>query len=356
MAVDKPFTLSLQDARAVLATADRCRRIVSVFQNRRWDSDYLGIKRVIDDGLIGGLSTSNPTSTGSAPTRDRWRENPARVQDCGSTSAPPGRSGPATVRPARRGLPTSPACVRDLAPMTGRMSSLDYPRRRVVLHASMLAAARAPVRRARHCRHSGQARQRHSGGSTQGRCLTRCRAGARIPKSLSTMPPVAGTASRRRPETNCSTTENWPGRSPGTAPIHTPQGDSRRDGRRRRRPGGSADGAPRRTLPCPKTSGRIGINDRGESPQPLQGNNLSISRAIRVRPRHMGSRPGMETVAGDGTPGGLEPGADRWRPEPGSQSQSAALKSRAPGAQYQRSGCGSAKQLHRRKRGEQYSS
>ena len=51
---------------------------------------------------------------------------------------------------------------------------LDYPRRRVVLHASMLAAGTSPVRRARHCRHSGQARQRHSGGSTQGRCLTRC--------------------------------------------------------------------------------------------------------------------------------------------------------------------------------------
>ena len=75
--VDKPFALSLEDARAVVATADRCQRIVSVFQNRRWDSDYLGIRQVIDGGLIGEVVHFESHIDRFRPSpRDRWRENP----------------------------------------------------------------------------------------------------------------------------------------------------------------------------------------------------------------------------------------------------------------------------------------
>ena len=75
--VDKPFALSLEDARAVVATADRCQRIVSVFQNRRWDSDYLGIRQVIDGGLIGEVVHFESHIARFRPSpRDRWRENP----------------------------------------------------------------------------------------------------------------------------------------------------------------------------------------------------------------------------------------------------------------------------------------
>ena len=142
VAVDKPFTLSLQDARAVLATADRCRRIVSVFQNRRWDSDYLGIKQVIDDGLIGEVAHFESHIDRFRPNpRDRWRENPG-----------PGAGlwfdlGPHLADQALQlfGLPD--AVTADLASLRAGSRTddwahvlLDYPRRRVVLHASMLAA------------------------------------------------------------------------------------------------------------------------------------------------------------------------------------------------------------------------
>lgn len=140
--VDKPFALSLDDARAVVDVGDRCQRIVSVFQNRRWDSDYLGIKQVIESGVIGEAVHFESHIDRFRPNpRDRWREN-----------AGPGSGlwfdlGPHLADQALQlfGLPDAVTgdfgCLR-----AGSRSDdwahviLDYPRRRVVLHASMVAA------------------------------------------------------------------------------------------------------------------------------------------------------------------------------------------------------------------------
>jgi scyllo-inositol 2-dehydrogenase (NADP+) len=50
---DKPMCLNLAEADAMLAAAKRTGRLLSVFQNRRWDGDFLTVKRVIEDGLVG---------------------------------------------------------------------------------------------------------------------------------------------------------------------------------------------------------------------------------------------------------------------------------------------------------------
>ena len=42
--VDKPFTTTLEEARRVVDAAGRNGRIASVFQNRRWDSDFLTLR------------------------------------------------------------------------------------------------------------------------------------------------------------------------------------------------------------------------------------------------------------------------------------------------------------------------
>ena len=140
--VDKPFTLSLQDARAIIDTADRCRRIVSVFQNRRWDSDYLGIKQVIDGGLIGEVAHFESHIDRFRPNpRDRWREN-----------AGPGAGlwfdlGPHLADQALQlfGLPDAVTADFGCLRAGSRTDDwahviLDYPRLRVVLHGSMIAA------------------------------------------------------------------------------------------------------------------------------------------------------------------------------------------------------------------------
>ncbi len=50
---DKPMCLSLQEADAMLEASRECDRLLSVFQNRRWDGDFLTVKKVIGEGLLG---------------------------------------------------------------------------------------------------------------------------------------------------------------------------------------------------------------------------------------------------------------------------------------------------------------
>ena len=140
--VDKPFTLSLQDARAVVDTADRCQRIVSVFQNRRWDSDYLGIKQVIDGGLIGEVVHFESHIDRFRPSpRDRWRENPGPGAGLWFDLSPHLADQALQLFGLPDAVTADFGCLRagsrtdDWAHVI-----LDYPRRRVVLHGSMLAA------------------------------------------------------------------------------------------------------------------------------------------------------------------------------------------------------------------------
>lgn len=73
--VDKPFTVTLAEARALTATAADIGRFLSVFQNRRWDSDFLGVAREIATGRIGEVVELRSEIGRYRPeVRDRWRE------------------------------------------------------------------------------------------------------------------------------------------------------------------------------------------------------------------------------------------------------------------------------------------
>src|SRR5687767_16003554 len=51
--VDKPFTITVKEARHLSAVATETGVVLSVFQNRRWDSDFLTIRAAIGANLIG---------------------------------------------------------------------------------------------------------------------------------------------------------------------------------------------------------------------------------------------------------------------------------------------------------------
>lgn len=75
--VDKPFTLTLQEARHLKALAEGEGRLLSVFHNRRYDSDFLGVKSVIDSDTLGRIAHFETHFDRFRPVvRDRWRERP----------------------------------------------------------------------------------------------------------------------------------------------------------------------------------------------------------------------------------------------------------------------------------------
>jgi predicted dehydrogenase len=144
--VDKPFTVALADARELVALAHAQRRVLSVFHNRRWDGDFLTLRRLVDDGALGRVVEMSSRHDRFRPeVRQRWRE-----------SAGPGAGlwfdlGPHLIDQALQlfGKPRAITLERDLT-RDGALAddwfhaSLRYDRLHVHLHAGMLVAASAP--------------------------------------------------------------------------------------------------------------------------------------------------------------------------------------------------------------------
>ncbi|MCC9165528.1 Gfo/Idh/MocA family oxidoreductase [Pontibacter harenae] len=53
--VDKPFTATTAEADELIALAKKQNKLLTVFQNRRWDSDFKTVKKVVESQLLGNL-------------------------------------------------------------------------------------------------------------------------------------------------------------------------------------------------------------------------------------------------------------------------------------------------------------
>lgn len=73
--VDKPCTVTLQETQTLLALAREKNRILTVFQNRRWDADFLGLQQVLAQGTLGRITHFESHFDRFRPSvPDRWRE------------------------------------------------------------------------------------------------------------------------------------------------------------------------------------------------------------------------------------------------------------------------------------------
>lgn len=70
--IDKPFTITTAEADDLLAEARQRHLLLSVFHNRRWDWDYLTVRRVIEDGLLGEVWQVE-SCVGRYGSSSRWR-------------------------------------------------------------------------------------------------------------------------------------------------------------------------------------------------------------------------------------------------------------------------------------------
>jgi predicted dehydrogenase len=139
--IDKPFAVTLDEARAVADHAARAGKLLSVFHNRRWDSDFLTLQALIADGSLGEIVQYESHFDRFRPVvRDRWREKPGAgaLLDLG----------PHLIDQALRLFGPPTALQADLAVQKdGGLAPdyfhlvLRYPRLRVLLHASQMTVA-----------------------------------------------------------------------------------------------------------------------------------------------------------------------------------------------------------------------
>lgn len=144
--VDKPFTLTLAEADDLIARAAAVQRVLSVFQNRRWDGDFLGIRQLLASGVLGRVTHFESHFDRFRPkVRSRWREA------AGLGGGLWYDLGPHLLDQALQlfGLPDA-IWLDSWAQRDGAQADdwchavLRYPCMRVVLHASALTARLAP--------------------------------------------------------------------------------------------------------------------------------------------------------------------------------------------------------------------
>lgn len=144
--VDKPFTLTVQEALALKALAEQTGRLLSVYHNRRWDADFRTLQGLLERGELGQVVHFESHFDRYRPqVRGRWRE-----QDL------PGSGlwfdlGPHLADQALRLFGPPQALYADFALQREGAQAVDYfhvllryPRLRVILHGGSLVAGGQP--------------------------------------------------------------------------------------------------------------------------------------------------------------------------------------------------------------------
>jgi scyllo-inositol 2-dehydrogenase (NADP+) len=75
--IDKPMALDVRECDRLIEAAETRARVLTVFQNRRWDSDFLTVQQLIARDALGPIVTFEARWDRYRPTvPDRWRERP----------------------------------------------------------------------------------------------------------------------------------------------------------------------------------------------------------------------------------------------------------------------------------------
>jgi len=144
--LDKPFTVTLAEARSLAALAKQHGRLLSVFHNRRWDSEIVAAKTILESGRLGDVSHFECHMDRYRPlVRKRWRE------DAGPGAGLWFDLGPHLIDLAVYlfGLPNSVSASFAILRESGQTDDwahvqLNYDRLRVILHSSLLVAGGGP--------------------------------------------------------------------------------------------------------------------------------------------------------------------------------------------------------------------
>lgn len=71
---EKPVTLSSRDLEEMMEAANRTGKFLTVHQNRRWDEDFLTVKKVMEEGKLGEIYRLESRVHGSRGIPGDWRQ------------------------------------------------------------------------------------------------------------------------------------------------------------------------------------------------------------------------------------------------------------------------------------------
>ena len=145
--VDKPFATTYAEAAELVRIAEERGRLITVYQNRRWDGDFLTLRRIMQDGRLGRLVLFESHMERYRPMlkSEAWRELPTpgsglwldlgpHLLDQAFVLFGPPESMTAELRAERDG-----AAVDDAFDVV-----LQYPRMRVLLRSNLLTCVPGP--------------------------------------------------------------------------------------------------------------------------------------------------------------------------------------------------------------------
>jgi scyllo-inositol 2-dehydrogenase (NADP+) len=144
--IDKPFAVSVADGEALMALAAERGLVLAAFHNRRWDGDFLTVRKLLESGRLGDVMLAEL----------RWDRFRPEVTDGWKDQPEPGTGmladlGPHLIDQALMLFGTPEALCADIAVQREGARTDDYfeltlyyGKRRVVLSASRLVAAARP--------------------------------------------------------------------------------------------------------------------------------------------------------------------------------------------------------------------
>jgi scyllo-inositol 2-dehydrogenase (NADP+) len=74
--VEKPFVNTVEEGQTLIELARRNKKVVTAFHNRRWDADFLTVRKLIEVGTLGKIKQFESHMDRWRPTlrAERWRE------------------------------------------------------------------------------------------------------------------------------------------------------------------------------------------------------------------------------------------------------------------------------------------
>lgn len=144
--VDKPVTVTLSEAKLLKSLAANAERTLSVFHNRRWDSDFLALQEVIASGELGRVVSLESRFDRFRPVvPDRWRERHQPGSGLWYDLGPHLLDQAVVLFGMPKAIFVELATLRDGAQVDDDfLAILAYDRKRVMLQAGTLVAEETP--------------------------------------------------------------------------------------------------------------------------------------------------------------------------------------------------------------------